>query len=856
MACALLALLVFAGTRGFAEVARLPGTVVPNHYQIKLAPDLAKDSFTGEETIDVRVLHPVTAITLSAAEINFAKVTISSAGITQTARVALDPKNEAATFSVEKTLAAGPAQIHIVFQGSLNDKLHGFYRSSANGRKYAATQFEGTDARRAFPCFDEPALKATFSLTLVVDQGDTAISNGKIIRDTPGPEPGKHTLKFSTTARMSSYLVAMAVGDFKCLEGSADGIPIRICATPDKVHLGNFALESAEHILHNYDQYFDIKYPFGKLDIVAVPDFAAGAMENIGAIFFRERLLLIDDKAASLDAHQAVTGVLAHEMGHLWFGDLVTTQWWNDIWLNEGLATWVSGKPVRAWKPEWNGIDMSDVPEGDGVKSPHPVRAADSDMTYGKASCIARMLESYEGAAVFRAGVNVYLKAHAFGNATSEEFWNAQAKTSGMPIDQIMPAFLEKPGVPLIQIATRSDGDSTQVTLTQRRFFRDRAAFAAGSNDLWQVPVCVRSAAPAAPGAPQCLLLTQRTQTFKLNLAPPIIANAGEKGYYRVAYPPEVLTQFNRLAETALTPAERIGLLHDVWAMVHGGILPVGDYLSLIEGLKADRTRAVVDAYAGSLDTIAQEMVGDADKENYRAWIRSLLAPVAQELGWKPLSGESGDRRAVRATVLTALGKVGRDQEVLKMAASLAQQYLADPLSVDPTLATTVINLAALEGDPPLYDAFLARAQKAASPEEYYRFLFALAHFRDPALLTRTMEFALTPSVRGQDFRGLLTEVMTNPAGTQLAWDFARQHWAEINAKPPGGASGVILSSARVFCDDKHRKEVKDFFTGQKSDEHAIEQTLENIGSCMDVRSVQEPNMADWFRHEGTGTGR
>ena len=853
--CALLAMIFFAKTTGFAEVDRLPITVVPEHYQLKLAPDLAKDSFTGEETIDVLELQPASTVTLNAAEINFKEVTISSGGITQPAHVTLDPKNEAATLSVEKTLGAGPAQIHIVFEGTLNDKLRGFYRSNANDRKYAATQFEGTDARRAFPCFDEPAMKATFAITLIVDQGDTAISNGKIIRDTPGPGPGKHTLEFSTTARMSSYLVAMAVGDFQCLEGEADGIPIRICATPDKKELGHFALESAEHIMHYYNQYFDIKYPFGKLDVVGVPDFAAGAMENTGAIFFRERWLLIDDKTASLDAHQAVTNIMAHEMGHLWFGDLVTMKWWDDAWLNEGFATWVSGKPLRAWKPEWKSLDMGGVVDGDSAKSPRPVRAPDSDMTYGKASNVIRMLESYEGEEVFRAGVNAYLKAHAFGNARAEDFWNAQAKVSGKPIDRIMQTFIEQPAAPLIQIETKPDGDSTQVTLTQRRFFRDRAAFAQGSDELWQAPACMR---PAAPGkqAAQCVLLTQRTQAFKLNhLAPPVVANAGEKGYYRVAYSPEALRDLDRVAETALTAAERIGLLSDEWAMVQGGISPIGDYLSLVEELRKDRTRSVVDAYAGRLGIIAEDMVGDSEKANYRAWVRNLLRPAAGELGWQPRPGESSDRRALRAGVLSTLGKTGRDQEVLRTARSLAHKYLADPLSVDPTLANAVVNLAAMEGDAALYDEFLARTKTAKSPEEYYLFLFALAHFNDPALLTRTMEFALTPSVRGQDFGTLLAEVMINPAGTDVAWDFARKHWAEIKDKPPGG-SGRVLGAASAFCDDRRLGEVKSFFAENKVDDRTTQRAVEDISSCTDVKSVQEPKVAAWFQHHGSRSGQ
>jgi len=826
-------------------------------------PDLAHDAFAGEETIDVQVSQPDSAITLNAAEIEFQETAITSAGVTQRAQVTLDAKNETATLSVEKTLAAGPAHIHIVFLGALNDKLRGFYRANANGRKYAVTQFEGSDARRAFPCFDEPAMKATFSVSLVVDNGDIAISNGTVLHDTPGPGGQKHTLVFSTTARMSSYLVAMAVGDFACVEGGMDGIPIRVCATPDKKEQCRFALEAAEHILHYYDRYFEIKYPFGKLDIVAAPDFAAGAMENTGAIFYRERLLLIDDKTASLNAHQSVAGVLAHEMAHQWFGDLVTMRWWNDLWLNEGFATWMGGKPIRAWKPDWASVDVGGVMDIDSIKSPVAVRnpkgEAPTDIVYGKASNVLRMMEAYDGEEVFRAGVNAYLKAHAFGNVTAEDFWNAQAKASGKPIDRIMPTFIDQPGAPLIQIETKKDGQQTSVSLSQHRFFRDRAAFAQGSPELWQVPVCMRSAGPVSPDAPgaRCVLLTERTQTFQLqHLAPPVIANAGQKGYYRVAYSPEVLSEFDRIAETALTPAERIGLVNDEWAMVSAGMSPVGDFLSLVEGLKSDRRRPVVDAYAGRLGIIAKDLVGDSEREDYRAWVRALLRPAAQELGWQPRPGEGVELPGVRATVLTTLGQVGRDPEVLAMSRRLALWYLANPLAIDPSLADTVVNLAALEGDAALYDGFLAATKTAKSPEEYYRFLFALARFSDPALLTRTLEYALSPNVRGQDFGTLLNAVMTNPAGTDLAWDFARQHWTEINSKPPGNAGGRILTSASVFCDAKHAEEVTDFFTRNKSDDRAIQQALEDIGSCADVKSLQEPKLAAWFEHHGSVAGR
>jgi aminopeptidase N len=851
-----------AGT-GFAEGARLPGDVIPEHYKLKFAPELAKETFAGEETIDVQVLRPTSRVTLNSAEIDIMEASVTSAGVAQRAQVSFDTKDEMATLAVQNALAAGPAQVHIVFTGSLNDKLRGFYRATANGRKYAVTQFEARDARRAFPCFDEPAMKATFDVSLIVDTGDTAISNGSIIRDTPGPADGKRTLEFSTTARMSSYLVAMAVGDFQCVEGGADGIPIRVCATPDKKEQGRFALEAAENLLQYFNKYFEIKYPYGKLDIVAAPDFAAGAMENTAAIFYRERLLLIDDKTASLNAHQSVAGVLAHEMAHEWFGDLVTMKWWNDLWLNEGFATWMGGKPIRAWKPDWASVDVVGAMDIDSIKSPRPIRSAEgdppTDIVYGKASNVLRMMEAYEGEEVFRAGINGYLKAHAFGSVTAEDFWNAQAEASGKPVDKIMPTFIDQPGVPLVQIETKKVGALTAVTLTQNRFFRDRAAFAQGSPEVWQVPVCLRSGARplAAPVPAQCVLLTERTQTFKLKrLATPVIANAGQKGYYRVKYAPEVLRELNRNAETHLTPAERIGLANDEWAIVGAGMIPIGNYFSLIESLKRDRMRPVVDTYAGRLETIGRNMVGDSERESYRAWVRSLLRPAATELGWKPLPGEGVEQPGVRATVLGTLGRVGRDPEVLETARTLAHRYLADPTAIDPSLADTVIGLAALEGDAALYEEVLAATKTAKTPEEYYRFLYALAGFSDPALLARTLEYALTPNVRGQDFGSLLGAVMNNPAGTQLAWDFARQHWEEINSKPPGKAGGRILTSASVFCDATHAEEVRDFFTQKKSDEGAIRRAAEDINSCAEVKSRQQPNVVTWFQHHGRTTGR
>ncbi|MGB8769290.1 MAG: M1 family metallopeptidase, partial [Candidatus Korobacteraceae bacterium] len=452
-----------------AVAQRLPGGASPNHYSLVININFPTNSYDGDETIDLTLTKPSNTITLNALEIDFHQVTVAAGGQTQTAKVSADAKNEMATFTVDKQLPAGPATVHIQYTGHLNDKLRGFYLSTYKGKKYEVSQMESTDARVAFPCFDEPDYKATFDISAIVDKGDTAISNGEIVSDTPGPGD-KHTIKFSTSPKMSSYLVALTVGDWKCEHDEVDGVKLGVCTVPGKENLTHFPLEAVKAILHYYDNYYAIKYPLPKLDNIAVPDFQAGAMENWGAIIYRENDLLIDDKVASVGAKQEVAEVIAHEMAHQWFGDLVTMRWWDDIWLNEGFATWMTPHPLEQWKPEW--LLSQGVVEGtdralavDSVKNTRPIhQEAETraeieqlfdEIAYGKSAAVLHMLESYLGHDTFRAGVNLYLKEHAYGNATDADFWNAMARSSKKPIDKIMPTFVTQPGAPYVGVEAK-----------------------------------------------------------------------------------------------------------------------------------------------------------------------------------------------------------------------------------------------------------------------------------------------------------------------------------------------------------------------------------------------------------------
>ena len=737
------------------------------------------------------------------------------------------------------------------------------------GRKYAASQFEATDARRAFPSFDEPDYKATFDITAVADKGLVAISNQKIVSDTPGPGD-KHTVRFATTARMSPYLAALVVGNFEFIEGEADGIPIRVYSTPGKREMGKFALESAEHVLSYYDKYFNIKYPYGKLDLIGLPDFSAGAMENTGCITFREVILLIDEKEGSVDLKKTIASVIAHEMAHQWFGDLVTMKWWDDIWLNEGFATWMSSKPIEAWKPEWN-FNLDDVSQTAGTlntdslantrpihqaaETPAQITELFDGIAYGKAAAVLRMLESYLGEETFRAGVNAYLQQHQYANATANDFWDAQAKTSKRPVDQIMPTFVKQAGVPIINVKSQCTGGSTTVTLEQRRYYYDREKFEAPNDELWQVPLCMKSSASEVP---KCELLTKKQETFTLpGCSSWVLANAGATGYYRVGYQPDAVRALAKDAESKLSPAERIALQTDVWASVRVGREPVGDYLAFAQGLGSDRNRAVLEDVLGRLNFIGEYLVTDNDRESYQNWLRQYLTPILKDVGWEPKPGESDEQRTLRARVFNALGHDARDPEVLAQARKIADKALDNPASVDRELARSAFRLAALTGDQAFYDKLLAGLKNAKSPEEYYISLFTLPQFGDPKLLQRTLDYAISPEVRSQDALGLISSVMSNPDGERLAWDFVLAHWDAVQKAGGVFASAEVVGATDSFCDAHMRDQVVDFFAAHKIEaaERTYRQSIERINNCIDLKSQQEPQLASWLGHHGTSAG-
>ncbi len=851
---------------------RLPQIAVPESYQLRLTPNFTNNTFAGEETIQVRVLQPTNEIVLNAKDIDFQNVSITSAGLSQDAKVTLDPDSQMARLATERGLAQGPATIRIRYTGKLNDELRGFYIGKDDqGRKYAATQLEDTDARRAFPSFDEPSYKATFDITVVADKDLTVISNGKIVSDTPGPGDAKHTVHFSNTPKMSSYLVAVLVGHFESIQGEADGIPIRVWTPPGKKDLASFALQAAEFNLSYYDRYFGIKYPYGKLDLVGIEDFSAGAMENTGCIVFRDVLLLLDEKHAALDMKKLVASVIAHEMAHQWFGDLVTMNWWDNKWLNEGFATWMSNKPIEAWKPEWNmqlralGRTLSAFDE-DSLVHTHPIHQPadtpaqilelDDAITYDKTAAVLGMLESYLGPEPFRAGVTAYLKKHSYGNATASDFWNAETQASGKPVDKIMPTWIEQAGLPVLAVKAKCLGKSETVTLEQERYFYDRAKLNEGSSELWQIPLCMKRSVSGAASPAACELLAKKEESFALpGCSPWVYVNANAQGVFRASYSPDAVESIAKAAETALNPAERLLLLSDVWASVAVNREPIGDYLVLAGGLRHEGSSAVLGELLKQIAYIHDYMVNDADRESYELWVRQLFAPTAREVGWEARPGESEDRSALRAELMTALGGVGRDPRVLALAQKLAGQYLDNPNSVNPEMASAALRVAARHGDEALYNQIVNALRAPKTPEAYLNEILAMASFSEPKLVDRTLDYAISPQMRSQDAVGLIYSVMRNPDAAKQAWNFVQAHWTSIENLGGAFAGGLVVQGAGSFCDAEMRDEVQAFFTSHPAPaaERSLKQSVEQIDYCVDRKAQQSGELASWLVRRSVG---
>jgi aminopeptidase N len=819
---------------------RLPRTVVPSRYDLTLEPDLAEATFTGSEVVTLSVEEPVDEIVLNADDLELSGGRLDGDGATlEVTSISLDAENERAHLSLSGTAEPGEWRLSLDFRGRLSDQLEGFYRSTYKddaGRTHviATTQFESTDARRAFPCWDEPDLKAVFGVTLVAPEGMLAISNGpETERETLGD--GRVRVRFADTMTMSTYLVAFVVGPLEATEPvDADGVPLRIVHRPGKGDLSAFAKDVGAFSLRFFADYYGIPYPDRKMDMVGLPDFAQGAMENVGCVTYRESLLLVDTDKATQPEVATVADVIAHELAHMWFGDLVTMRWWNGIWLNEAFATLMELLAVDAYRPDWERWSQflrsrAIAFEVDALESTrsieYPVRSPDDAagmfdiLTYTKGAAVLRMLEQYLGAERFRNGIRRYLDEHRFGNTETHDLWDAIEKATAEPVRRIMDGWIWQGGYPLV--SARLEGGSLK--LSQRRYL------ISGKEDdtVWDVPLLIRTSEGTEPA-----LIEPNGLTLAVPVGAPIVVNAGVHAFVRVDYDDELLGRLTADL-TSLSTDERTQLVDDTWAAVVAGRRSAVDFCRFAESFRDETELPVWQSLLQGLGWCERFMSG-GPREHFRSWIRGLLWPAMERIGWEAKEGERELDKPLRGALLSALGILGADPQAFGMAMEIERESRGDG-QVDPSLVAASVGIVAVGGTPEDFERYLEAIRSARTPQEELRYLYALPEFRDAMLLDRTVGMTLTDEIRTQNVPGVLARSMANRENGARAWAFTKEHWDDIVSQVAPTTLIYVADGVRYLTEPEQVKDAAEFFKA-----HPIPQSALQLEQILERQRVNE----------------
>ena len=811
--------------------------MIPSHYRLHLEPDLDAATFTGRCATDLRIETATDSIVCNSLELDILGAGLSheTLGTLKPTSITIDADTERVIFGFGVELPPGTAVLEVDFAGSLGDKLRGFYRSTfidADGieRAVATTQFEATDARRAFPCWDEPDFKASFGVTLVVDHDHLAISNAAEIERMPDPHrPGRDIVRFADTMRMSTYLVAFVIGPLEATDPvDVDGTPLRVVFPRGKGHLTGHALEVGAFCLRFFADYYDIPYPGDKLDLVAIPDFAFGAMENLGCITFREILLLVDPANTTQAELLNVTDVINHELAHMWFGDLVTMKWWNGIWLNEAFATFAEMLATDAFRPEWErwvtfGLARTAAFDTDALTSTRPIEypvisPADAEgmfdiLTYEKGAAVVRMLETYLGPEAFRDGIRAYLRAHSYGNTETTDLWDAIEATTGEPVRRIMDSWIFQGGFPVIDVELVNDGRTLR--LSQRRFgyagdLGDGIATdPAHDETLWSIPLLF-SQRSATDGLITFERVLMDRRSMDIDLVEPaswIFVNTEGTGFYRANYAPDLRAALaTHLSD--LSPIERYGLLDDTWASVLADENDAASFLRMLDAFAAETDLSVWQRMIAALGALDRLVEGD-ERELLQKRVRGLVAPALARLGDEPRTGESDRDRALRGALFEALGTLGNDPEARARARVLVDM---GDLAGDAALRAAAVTILASHGGQSEFDEFQRRMTEATTPQETIRMLGALAEFPGEEQMRQLLNLTLTDSVRSQDAPLLLRRALTNRHCGAMAWHFIAAEWESLNQRLPSNSIARLLEGIRHLSDPAVAPEVFVFF--------------------------------------------
>lgn len=845
------------------QFVRLSKSVTPVNYALELKPCLQTFKFDGQIVIDVNVNSETTFIELNSAELKYEKalLTYPDGSQVDSTQVLLNDESEVAKLTFGTTpLKLGSAKLSINYVGELNDKLKGFYRSKythPNGEeRYAATtQFEAADARRALPCWDEPAVKATFDVTIVADESKTVLSNMPCLDACALEGTNLKKFRFQRTPIMSTYLLAFVVGEYDYLEDTdKNGVIIR-CYTPlGKKELGRFALEVATKTLPFYVEYFKIDYPLPKLDMIAIADFAAGAMENWGLVTYRDTCLLCDPQNSSLVSKQTVAIVVGHELAHQWFGNIVTMEWWTHLWLNEGFASWIEYLCVDYCLPEldiWTHFVTSDycrALELDSLKSSHPIEVpvgppSEVDeifdaISYSKGASTIRMLHNYIGDEAFRVGLHNYLEKFKYRNALTEDLWAALSDASKKPVNELMEQWTKQTGYPCISVSSSvNDKNETILKLEQKRFFSNGSKPTAEEDYLWKVPISIVTKS-SYPEVHTQVLLEKRSDEVNLGSVPEgdwIKLNKNSIGLYRTNYSPELLARLVELIkEQQLHPTDRLGLQSDVFALSESGHLGAVEVLKFIEGFSSETNVVVWRDLISNLLKMSHVLLNTDFQADFQAFIIRLLKPISQKLGWTPTPGESGLTGMCRGTILRTLG-INGDAETITEAKKRFEAHMKGE-AIPADLRSAVYASVLSEADETVLQQFIDLHNKADLQEEKMRLCTSLGSVRKPELISKVLEFSLSPAVRSQDSVTVICSVSNNTStkrSSEITWKYIKDNWNTIHARYSTGF--LITRLVKTCCENFATKEdytdVEEFFKTHPvpGAKRSIEQALESI---------------------------
>jgi tricorn protease interacting factor F2/3 len=814
--------------------------VTPINYKLTFEPDLKKFIFHGLESISINCKKTTNIITMHCAELKIKSCTVKSGQKIIPSSVKTNEKKEELQIKLSKKLR-GLCTVDLEFEGILNDRLLGFYRSKyeQNGKtKYlATTQFEAADARRAFPCWDEPEAKATFEISIIADNKFTAISNMPI--KTKKKTGNKTTYNFQKTPLVSTYLIYLGVGEFEYLTGKAGKIQIRVVTTKGNISKGKFSLELGKKLLTSYEKYFGIKFPLPKLDLIAVPDFAAGAMENWGAITFRETILLYDPKTSSTRTKQFIAEVISHEIAHMWFGNLVTMKWWNDLWLNESFATFMATKFVDKFYPEWDLWDQfiedaMNVAMGlDSLKTTHPIdvkvnspaeiREIFDAISYDKGGCVLRMLENYVGEPNFQKGLKKYLSDFKYKNAKGQDLWDAIGNASGMPVTSMINTWLKQPGFPLVEI----NQTGNNLKIKQKRYVLEpNQKFSKG---LWSIPLSLGLDKEISK-----TLFSKKSMSVKLpKNTVGFVANYGRKGFYRVKYDEGILLDLKMLVdEKRMPPIDRWAVQNDLFSLCISGDEQVRNYLDFSDAYFDEDSYLASVNVAHNLASLYFRAFDEKFVEEIRSYAINYFRKILSTLGWEPKKSDKHTDALLRTFTIAVLGKMN-DDSVTDEAIRKYQKFLKSPHSLSPDLIETICSIAAWNGNSKTFVELKKLYTNAKTMEEKLRFLGAMCGFQDKKLLVKTLDFSQTPEVRSQNMQLPIMKVAGNPHGDKVLWPWLKKNWKKINKKVGHGNPlfNRIVASIAGVADDSMEKEIKLFFKNNPTPgtERTQSQTLERI---------------------------